>query len=387
MDEKILFVDDDEKILIAYKRHLRKKFTIDVASGGEEGLKVIKERGPFSVIVSDMRMPGMNGAEFLAAVREKAPKAVRIMLTGQADMDDTIDVVNKGHIFRFLTKPCPPDLMTETLEDALEQYHLVNAERELLEKTLLGSIKVLTDVLSLVNPVAFGCASRIKSYVRYMAKQMRLKRLWRFEIAAMLSQTGCVTMAQETLLKLYAGQPLSDDESKMYSSHPQVGSKMLLNIPRLDSISAMIKKQQVPYCEYTGTDYGSDKERDISIGAQMLRAALDLDHLITGGSSLRRAIIKMKARDIYNPMLLEYLDGMEETSRERVEIRAVGVRELTVGMVINEDVLSMSNRLLVSRGTEVSESVILHLTSIAANTGVKEPFRVLLGLESYTGKG
>lgn len=382
MDEKILFVDDDEKILLAYKRHLRKKFTIDVANGGEEGLKAIRERGPFSVVVSDMRMPGMNGTEFLAEVREKAPKAVRLMLTGQADMEDTIDVVNKGHIFRFLTKPCLPEMMTGTLNDAIEQYRLVNAERELLEKTLLGSIKVMTGVLSLVNPAAFGCATRIKGYVRHMARDMRLKRLWRFEVAAMLSQTGCVTMTQETLLKLYAGQPLSGEEKEMYSAHPLVGSKMLLNIPRLDLVAFMIKKQQVPYSEYTDDDYASDRDRDISIGAQMLMAAHDLDHLITGGSSIKSAVSKMRGRELYNPLLLDSLDGMEETTREKVEIRAVNVNELKVGMVINEDVLSMSSMLLVSRGTEVTESVMLHLTSIAVNTGVKEPFRVLLGLES-----
>src|SRR4030042_1805929 len=93
---------------------------------------------PYAVIVSDLKMPGMNGIKFLSKVREMAPDSVRVMLTGFAELQTAIDAVNEGNIFRFLTKPCPPDILSRALDMGIEQYRLITAERELLEQTLKG---------------------------------------------------------------------------------------------------------------------------------------------------------------------------------------------------------------------------------------------------------
>ncbi len=377
MDEKILFVDDDKNILDAYKRYFRKQFAIETAPGGEAGIEAIKTRGPFAVVVSDMRMPGMDGVEFLTRVREKEPDTIRIMLTGQADMEDTIAVVNEGNIFRFLTKPCGPERMASALNASLEQYRLVIAERELLEKTLMGSIKVLTEVLSLVNPAAFGRASRIKRYVRHMATQLKLPKAWRFEMAAMLSQIGCVTLLPDTLLKVYAGQPLSDDEKRMYSSHPSVASKILSNIPRLEPIAHMIKDQQLSFAEYPTTQNSLKDGLDIEIGAQMLKAALDLDQLITKDMQLKGALAEMGKRDIYNPAVLYALNSIE-IGDSSLEVRLVKIDQLTTRMVVDEDVKAKNGMLLLTRGTDVTFPVVIRLRGIANNMGIVEPFRVLV---------
>jgi len=377
MDEKILFVDDDQNILDAYKRHFRKQFAIETAPGGEAGIEAIKTRGPFAVVVSDMRMPGMDGVEFLTRVREKEPDTIRIMLTGQADMEDTIAVVNEGNIFRFLTKPCGPERMASALNASLEQYRLVIAERELLEKTLMGSIKVLTEVLSLVNPAAFGRASRVKKYVRHMATQLKLPKAWRFDMAAMLSQIGCVTLLPDTLLKVYAGQPLSDDEKRMYSSHSSVAFKILSNIPRLESIAHMIKDQQLSFAEYPTTQNSLKDGLDIEIGAQMLKAALDLDQLITKDMQIKPALAEMGKRDIYNPAVLYALNSIE-ISNSNMEVRLVKINQLTTRMVVDEDIKAKNGMLLLTRGTEVTFPVVMRLRGIANNMGIVEPFRVLV---------
>ena len=132
MNEKILCVDDEPNILEAYRRTLRKRFELDVACGGEEALQAIAQRGPYAVLVADMRMPGMNGVELLAKVRQIAPLTVRMMLTGNTDLQTAIDAVNQGHIFRFLTKPCSPEDFANALEAGLEQHRLLTAERQLL---------------------------------------------------------------------------------------------------------------------------------------------------------------------------------------------------------------------------------------------------------------
>ena len=160
MPEKILCVDDEPNILNAYKRALRGTFLIETAAGGAEGLAILKGPDPFAVVVSDMRMPGMDGVEFLREVKQIVPDTVRIMLTGNSDQQTAIDAVNRGSIFRFLTKPCSPEDLSQAIDAAIQQYRLVMAEKELPEKTLTGCVKTLTDILSLVNPTAFSRAGR-----------------------------------------------------------------------------------------------------------------------------------------------------------------------------------------------------------------------------------
>ena len=124
MSDKILFVDDEQHLLDAMRRQFRGKYEVVTALGGNEGLRVIQAQGPFSVIVSDFKMPLMNGVEFLAKSREVSPNSVRIMLTGYAEHQIAIDAVEKGHVFHFLTKPCALEVLTQAIDAALDLYQL-----------------------------------------------------------------------------------------------------------------------------------------------------------------------------------------------------------------------------------------------------------------------
>jgi DNA-binding NtrC family response regulator len=131
---RILFVDDEPAFLYGYKLMLRQEFEVDTAVGGEQGLASIHDHGPYAVVVSDMRMPGMNGLEFLTRVRRVSPDTVRMMLTAHTDINTAMEAVNEGNIFRFLTKPCERDVLGKAITAGLVQYRLVTAEKELLEK-------------------------------------------------------------------------------------------------------------------------------------------------------------------------------------------------------------------------------------------------------------
>lgn len=133
MLNKILFVDDDKHALEGYKRLLHGEFEIETATSGSQGLAAIQVLGPFAVVVSDMRMTGMNGAEFLAHVRELAPQTVRVLLTGHRDLDRAIEAVNDGQIFRYLNKPCGKDELVRTIRLGLAKYQS-NAEDSQLIK-------------------------------------------------------------------------------------------------------------------------------------------------------------------------------------------------------------------------------------------------------------
>ena len=122
MEHGILFVDDELNILDAYKRQLRKHFTVETAEGAEKGLEAVKNRGPFAVIVSDLKMPGMDGNKFLAQVRKISPESTRILLTGYADLSNAIEAINNGNIYRLLTKPCDKIDLIQALKSGIEQY-------------------------------------------------------------------------------------------------------------------------------------------------------------------------------------------------------------------------------------------------------------------------
>src|ERR1035438_1861758 len=203
MSEKILFVDDEPAVLDGYRRILGRDLSIETAVGGALGLTAIAESGPFAVVVSDMRMPQMDGAQFLTRVRDVAPDTVRMALTGQTDIDTAMAAVNEGRIFRFMTKPVSKENLLKAVESGLAQHHLITAEKELLEGTLKGCVSVLSEMLSFSNPAAFGRAMRLLRFVQHAAQKLALKSSWSYEIAAMLSQLGCVTLNQDLVNAAY----------------------------------------------------------------------------------------------------------------------------------------------------------------------------------------
>jgi DNA-binding NtrC family response regulator len=132
--EKILLVDDEPSVLEALQRQFHKQFHIHTALGGEKGLTMVRIQGPFAVVVSDCRMPGIGGIQFLALVRKVAPDTVRMMLTGNTDLETAMEAVNQGEIFRFLTKPCPPDTFQVALEAGIKQYRLTCSRKSGLSR-------------------------------------------------------------------------------------------------------------------------------------------------------------------------------------------------------------------------------------------------------------
>jgi response regulator RpfG family c-di-GMP phosphodiesterase len=374
---RVLCVDDEPFILEGLALNLRRYFEVVTAPNGATALQTVKTRGPFAVILSDMRMPGMSGAELLAEVRKIAPNTVRMLLTGHADFESAVTAVNEGQLFRFLTKPCPPELMIEAVRAAAEQNRLIGAEKVLLEQTLAGSIKMLTEVLSLANPVAFGRAGRVKQYVTDLCDLAGLQERWHIETAALLSQIGCITLPPALAEKSYFGQPVTESEQQAIDKVPAVADQLLAHIPRLEPVREILAAQQR---RFDGADVPRDVARGgaIPLGARILKLALDLDALETSGVSSAQAVNAMRERTgAYDPHLLEMLNELLGNRNETSELRELPLIALRPGMVFAEDVRSRTGTLLVARGHVVSQGLIERIQNLAGS--VKEPIRVLLG--------
>jgi response regulator RpfG family c-di-GMP phosphodiesterase len=377
MTERVLVVDDEINILEGIRRHLKRRFSIETALGSKEGLAALAKNGPYAVILSDLRMPGMDGIQFLTCVKEESPDTVRMMLAGNADLGDAIQAVNQGNVFRFFSKPCPVDVLERGIEQGIGQYRLVTAERELLQKTLKGSITVLTEILSLVNPEAFGRSSRIKRYVKELADHMGVPEPWEFEMAAMLSQVGWVILPEEALGKLYRGQALTDEESQLFRQHPMIASNLLSNIPRMEEVAEIILYQEKHF-DGSGDPADHRQGKTIPLGARILKVALDFDVLEVNGTPSQQALKSLKDRQgWYDPAVLKAMEAFLGGESRRI-LKEITVRELTSNMVLAEDLYTINGQLLISKGQEVTAVLISRLVNFAKGTGIREPIRVFV---------
>jgi CheY-like chemotaxis protein len=382
--DKVLFVDDEENVLQSIQRELRKRFNIQIAGSGALALEILKKDGPFAVIVSDMRMPLMDGIQLLAKVKDLYPDTVRLMLTGNADQDTAIEAVNKGQIFRFLNKPCPTSTLVTAIALALRQYRLVTAEKELLDKTLKGSVSVLSEILSLANPMAFSSGFRIKSMVVKLAEKLGLSNIWQYEIAALMSQIGCITLPSDILNKVYAGQPLEADEEDMFRGHPKIGAGLLEKIPRLAKIAGIIALQLTDFKEL---QMKVDADEEILMGAQLLKIAIDHDLQLYRGKNHHEAMRELyAARDRYDPEILAILDKLK-IEEENERIVSVEVDDLQVGMIVEKNIMASNGVLITPKGQEITWPVLQGLKNFSRQVGVQEPVLVRTRYENVVNQG
>ena len=355
--DRILLVDDEQAILDGLCRQHRKHFDMVPACGSAAGIEALEQNGPFAVVVSDYQMPGMNGTQFLAKARHIEPNMARIMLTGEADMQAAIDAVNRGQIFRFLTKPCHPDILRGCIDAGVEQSRLKNAERDLLEQTVRGSVEVLADVLALSNPAAFGKSIRIRGLVAQIVQSLDLEDGWQFETAALLSQIGSVAVPDDLFERISAGESLTPEERAMFDQHPEVASSLVAKIPRLQIVAEMIKRQR------PGSLPSDD--RVVQLGGAMLSAVLAYDEGLTLGATRKQVLDALSSTPgEYDEEVVEALRTARAPTAACVT-QVMFVRELRIGMVIQEDLHNSEGNLIVSKGHCVSEGSLQRLRNYA----------------------
>lgn len=375
MNKRVLIVDDDINILKAHQRNLRFKYEITTASSAEEGLKMIRESAPFALVLSDYRMPDMDGIKFLAAVKRLSPNTTRIMLTGYADVHAAIATINEGSVFRFLTKPCQNEILVQAINDGIEQYRLITSEKELLEKTLKGSIKLLIDILSTLSPIAFSRANRLRAIVRRLSKNLDDTMQWKLEIAALLSQIGCVAIPTEILEKKNENLTLSHNEKELFFTHPYIGSTLLKNIPRLEEIAEAITYQYRRYEE--PTDSEKDVNQPVAIIARLLKHAVDLDILIEAQKKDKNAIEQVKLQYEIDDDTEDLDSEMSEFERNYL-VKTVYIASMTPGMFLAQDVIDRNGLALVGKGSEISEALKMRLANFANLKRITEPINVFV---------
>ena len=390
MSSKILLVDDDANILLGLQRTLRKQFDLETAQGGEQALSLLERNGGFAVIVADMCMPGMNGVELLREFRGKSPDTVRVMLTGNADQKTAVDAVNQGHVFQFLSKPCPPDMIANVLENALRQHRLITAEKQLIEQTLQGVIKVMADILAINDPDSYGRGQVLKDYARVF-RGAHEGEGWELELAAMLSQIGMVSVPPAVGQKRRDHGYLTGDEKDMLALVPAIGAGMIESIPRLEKVARIIR-YQAKHFDGSGFPHDGLKGAEIPPGARILKVLSDLAELEAGNMTKFKAFEVMQKRDgYYDPEVLQTAMTRFNVSAPAPKESTDGVKtlrcaELRVGQVLVSNVETRDGMLVIAAGTKINGALLERLKNWHRLNGVKEPIHVrdsVMPLESF----
>jgi response regulator RpfG family c-di-GMP phosphodiesterase len=370
----ILCVDDEPRVVDGLALHLRKNYRILTALSGQAALQILKDQGAQpAVIVSDMRMPEMDGAALLKRVKDLYPETTRILLTGEPGRDAAIAAVNEGQIFRFLAKPCPPEQLRSAIEAGVGHHRLLIAERVLLQETLIGCIKALVDILAITNPVAFGRATRVKRMATELAESTGHKGFWQLDAAAMLSQIGYISLPVELVEKLYYGERLTPEERLLADGAPGVAQKLLGRIPRLEQVLEILGASQ----RAKKDSVEDSSEGLVKLGATILRMVLDYDTQIARGQPAKIALQSLRVDpQRHDAQLLKCLESLVGTAADGHEVSEIPVDRVKPGMVFLDELRTSIGTLLVPKGFEVTDAFLERMRNFGPGI-LQEKVRVL----------
>ena len=362
---RVLCVDDEQNVLDALERNLGEFYEVITANGGEAGIAALGEQGPFDVVISDMRMPGMNGAVFLSHARRIAPDTVRFLLTGQSDAQAARDAINEGQIARYLDKPCPTEKLSAFIEEAVESRRRARAERELLESTVAGSIKLLTEVLALVAPACFRDAAVVVGMVEHMCERQGLIDTWKFRTAASLHALGFVALPADLVDKFNLGAPLSAGELKQLATVPDVGFRLLQEIPRFNEVAEIVRRHREPIPAVA--------DDDVTRGAAMI--AVSRAVLEAAGPTRRIAQVARSIASQHGELGRTLLGMLTDYQARRPAEEVLHLRtfELRPGMVLEADLVTRGGTVLFSAGNTLNAPVLERIRRYAENAPLREP--------------
>ncbi|MEI6732390.1 MAG: HD domain-containing phosphohydrolase [Comamonadaceae bacterium] len=420
----ILCVDDEPNILSSLRRLFRgKDFEVRTAESGRAGLALLESQSA-DVVISDMRMPEMDGTQFLEQVRMRWPDTVRLLLTGQSDISSVIDAINRSEIHRYISKPWDDDEIVLTVRQALElkrleqekrrlelltsqqneQLRALNtslearvesrtAEIELANRTLQSlneklkasfftMIKVFSGLIEMRGGNLAGHSRRVADLARRIALKLELdsKQVQQIFVAGLLHEVGKLGFTDQLLNTPVAlMEPL---QLETYRGHARRAEQLLFPLPDLRDTAEIISAQ---FERFDGTGFPEKRfEEAIPLGARILALASDYDNMQIGTITQRhlkpeeaRGIITQNSGKRYDPRVVdafvELLGGVPQVrvERQRPTDVATAVSDLQAGMVLSRDLISINGMLILSVAHTLDDRMISKLADFEMRDGAK----------------
>jgi DNA-binding response OmpR family regulator len=375
----IMVVDDQPANLKLMECMLKKQgYGVRSFPRGRMALAAAGQQAP-DLILLDINMPEMNGYEVCQRLKSD-PRLAGIPVIFLSALDAAEDKVKAFHSggVDYVSKPFQFEEVQARVETHLKLRRAQQAEHDLLEKTLNGVVSGLCELIQITSPVLAKRSRAIRDIVLWVNREMGLDNSWQYEVAATLCLVGCITLPDDVFERCYARENPSSDEEQMFRGHPETAARQLLNIPRLEAVAEMIRHQQAP-------EGNPPVSEPVRAGARMLHLALELDRRVSRGASFRSALGHLKMSPTgFDRRMLDALANYSPASTE-FELRLVPIRELRAGMVLEKDVLSNGNLLILKEGTVLTETWIERLGNFAKVRGVAAVVHVRI--TSRTGPG
>jgi response regulator RpfG family c-di-GMP phosphodiesterase len=400
----LLFVDDEANILASLKRLFRPQgYRILTAESGAQGLEIMA-RESVDLVISDMRMPEMNGAQFLERVREKWPETVRILLTGYAEIGATIEAINRGQIYRYISKPWEDNDVTLIVKHALQQKMLEQEKQRLeelarrqneelkelnanleervkarteevrqtmgflevahekLKKSFITSIRVFSNLIEMRNERMRGHASRVAEMARSLAQHMGMGpvEVQDVFVAGLLLDIGKIGLPDYLLEKPFT--TLTPKERSEVVKSPVNGQMALMALEQLHGAAQLIRAHRE---HFDGTGYPDRLAGlEIPLGARILTVVSDYEAAQTGTLLTRRlnradalAFIRDNAGKRYDPAVVAAFLKNGIHAKGETEL-VLGSHELLPGMELSRDMVAQDGLLLLPKGTVLTEGRI-----------------------------
>ncbi len=329
------------------------------------------------LILLDINMPEMNGFEVCRQLKadDKLASVPVLFLSALSETSDKVKAFQSGGV-DYITKPFQVEEVTARVETHLQLHRARQVERELLEKTLGGAVKALSDLAHLTSPTLTERSGALRSMVVHMAAQLRLPDAWQYELAGTLCLIGCITLPSDAFEHAYVGEKPSVEELQMYHAHPDVGFRLLSRIPRLENVAEMIRLQQTETSNWASNDIA---ER----GSRMLKTAQELDRRTLRDTPFQTACNQLRSAPGKYPSAL--LDALKEYSPSRIhfEVKRLPAPQLLPGMILEDDVVTIDGMTVISKGTTLTVTLIERVRNFARTQGVRDPIQVRAPQGSY----
>nr|CRH05591.1 putative response regulator receiver protein [Candidatus Magnetococcus massalia] len=363
----LLLVDDMPENLDVLSGILRDRYKVKVAINGERALKIAHGDPRPDLILLDVMMPEMDGFEVCRQLKADPATAEIpvIFVTAKTEPVDEKRGFELGAV-DYIAKPVNPDIVMVRVHTQLElaskqreNQLLLQENREILDKTLVGSIRAISHLLSWANPPAYMRTVRLRAFMEGMVDELKIRGGWQLNLAATLSQIGCAALPPEEITHYTIGRGVSMKNLNLFKGHPKLGSQALSQVPRLQTVARIVENQFEPIP--TKDQYPQDiKKRSLYIlGRQILKLLLDFDHALLGKKS-NRAIHDIMDEGFHDPLLLEALDRV--LSKMEWISCALDPKRIMPGMVLEEAVtLPDQKKTTLARGATLTQDDVAKL--------------------------
>jgi len=421
----LLLVDDEPSILSALRRLFRPQgYRILAAESGAAALELVANDA-VDLVISDMRMPGMDGAQFLERIRRQQPHAVRILLTGYADISSTIAAINGGEIHRYIAKPWDDNDILLVVREALARRDLELRNRELSELTqrqndelrslnssledrvrrrtaeieqindmlnvayaelksnFMLSMQIFAGLMELRHNGMSGHSRRVSEWAKRVCGILKLDERASHDIyvAGLLHDIGKIGFPDELLDKPIS--LMSADETARYRKHPLNAEAALMPLVQLQAVAKIIRSQHE---RLDGNGFPDGLEAgEIPFGARVLAPIIDYENLLTGTLAERRfsvedatASIRRGAGSRYDAKVVDALvEALKQPLDESRDDRCISAAELVAGMVLSRDLVSPQGTLLLAAGYRFDARVVRQVREYVQREGAKLTLHVL----------